>query len=33
VINGGSVMPAFRGVLTDAQIDAVARYVSENAGK
>jgi len=33
VINGGAVMPAFKGKLTDAQIRAVARYVSSVAGK
>jgi cbb3-type cytochrome c oxidase subunit III len=33
VIHGGSVMPAFKGKLTDAQITAVARYVSSRAGK
>ena len=33
VIHGGGVMPAFKGVLTDAQIKAVAKYVSDNAGK
>jgi cbb3-type cytochrome c oxidase subunit III len=33
VTNGGAVMPAFKGKLTDAQIAAVARYVAENAGK
>jgi cbb3-type cytochrome c oxidase subunit III len=33
VINGGTVMPAFKGKLTDAQIKAVAKYVSSNAGK
>jgi cbb3-type cytochrome c oxidase subunit III len=33
VINGGGVMPAFKGTLTDKQIEAVARYVAENAGK
>jgi cbb3-type cytochrome c oxidase subunit III len=33
VTNGGAVMPAFKGVLTDAQIKAVARYVSSVAGK
>ena len=33
VIHGGRVMPAFKGVLTDAQIRAVAKYVSANAGK
>jgi mono/diheme cytochrome c family protein len=26
-------MPAFKGVLTDAQIDAVAKYVASHAGK
>jgi len=26
-------MPAFKGRLTPQQIDAVARYVSQNAGK
>jgi mono/diheme cytochrome c family protein len=30
---GGAVMPAFRGKLTPAQIDAVAAYVSSVAGK
>jgi mono/diheme cytochrome c family protein len=30
---GGGVMPAFKGKLTDQQIDAVAKYVSDNAGK
>jgi cbb3-type cytochrome c oxidase subunit III len=30
---GGGVMPAFKGVLTDAQIQAVAKYVSSVAGK
>ena len=30
---GGSVMPAFKGTLTQAQIDAVAKYVAGNAGK
>jgi cbb3-type cytochrome c oxidase subunit III len=30
---GGSVMPAFKASLTDAQIAAVARYVSIHAGK
>ncbi len=29
VINGGAVMPAFKGQLTPAQIKAVAKYVSE----
>lgn len=33
VIKGGGIMPAFKGVLTDAQIEAVARYVAEQAGK
>jgi cbb3-type cytochrome c oxidase subunit III len=33
VINGGSIMPAFKGILTDAQISAVAKYVSSHAGK
>ncbi len=33
VINGGAIMPAFKGVLTDAQINAVARYVAAHAGK
>lgn len=33
VINGGSIMPAFKGTLTDAQIEAVARYVASHAGK
>jgi cbb3-type cytochrome c oxidase subunit III len=33
VINGGRVMPAFKDVLSDAQIEAVARYVSQHAGK
>ncbi len=28
VINGGGAMPPFKGKLTDAQIDAVARFVS-----
>jgi mono/diheme cytochrome c family protein len=26
-------MPAFKGTLTDAQIDAVAKYVATHAGK
>jgi cbb3-type cytochrome c oxidase subunit III len=30
---GGGVMPAFKGTLTQAQIDAVAHYVAGNAGK
>jgi len=33
VIHGGGAMPAFKGVLTDAQINAVAKYVSSRAGK
>jgi cbb3-type cytochrome c oxidase subunit III len=33
VIKGGGIMPAFKGVLTDAQIAAVAKYVAEHAGK
>ena len=33
VINGGGIMPAFKGTLTDAQINAVAKYVAEHAGK
>jgi cbb3-type cytochrome c oxidase subunit III len=31
VIKGGGIMPAFKGVLTDAQIDAVARYVASHS--
>jgi cbb3-type cytochrome c oxidase subunit III len=30
---GGGVMPAFKGKLTQAQIDAVAKFVSSSAGK
>lgn len=30
---GGGLMPAFKGKLTDAQIQAVAKYVSANAGR
>ena len=33
VTNGGGAMPAFKGVLTPAQITAVAKYVSSVAGK
>jgi cbb3-type cytochrome c oxidase subunit III len=33
VTNGGQVMPAFKDVLTKAQIDAVAKYVATHAGK
>ena len=30
---GGGVMPAFKGTLTAAQIDAVAKFVASSAGK
>jgi cbb3-type cytochrome c oxidase subunit III len=33
VINGGSVMPAFKGKLTPTQITAVSKYVASVAGK
>jgi mono/diheme cytochrome c family protein len=33
VTNGGGVMPAFKGKLSPAQIQAVAKYVSSSAGK
>jgi cbb3-type cytochrome c oxidase subunit III len=33
VIQGGGIMPAFKGILNDAQINAVAKYVAEHAGK
>ena len=33
VINGGGPMPAFKGKLSNAQIDAVSAYVSSVAGK
>jgi len=33
VTNGGGVMPAFKGTLTPAEIKAVAKFVSGNAGK
>ena len=33
VTNGKAGMPSFKGQLSDAQIQAVATYVSENAGK
>jgi cbb3-type cytochrome c oxidase subunit III len=33
VTNGGAVMPAFKGKLTDAQITAVAKFVADSAGK
>jgi mono/diheme cytochrome c family protein len=32
VRSGGGGMPAFEGQLSDAEIEAVAEYVSENAG-
>ena len=32
VRNGGAVMPSFLGKLSDAQIEAVAEFVSQNAG-
>jgi mono/diheme cytochrome c family protein len=32
VRNGGGGMPAFEGDLSDQEIEAVAEYVSENAG-
>ncbi len=32
VTNGKGVMPSFKGTLTDEQIEAVATFVSENAG-
>lgn len=32
VRNGGGGMPAFEGQLSDQEIEAVAEYVSENAG-
>ena len=32
VKNGGGGMPAFEGQLSDQEIEAVAAYVSENAG-
>jgi mono/diheme cytochrome c family protein len=32
VANGGGGMPAFSGQLSPAEIDAVSRYVSDNAG-
>jgi mono/diheme cytochrome c family protein len=32
VTNGGGGMPAFEGDLSDEEIDAVSRYVSDNAG-
>ena len=33
VTNGGAIMPAFKGKLTAAQIQAVAQYVTSHAGK
>jgi cbb3-type cytochrome c oxidase subunit III len=33
VIEGGQVMPSFKNLLTAAQIEAVARYVAQVAGK
>jgi cbb3-type cytochrome c oxidase subunit III len=33
VTNGGAIMPAFKGTLTDAQIKAVAQYVASHEGK
>jgi cbb3-type cytochrome c oxidase subunit III len=33
VTNGGAVMPAFKGKLSPAQIQAVAKYVTSSAGK
>jgi cbb3-type cytochrome c oxidase subunit III len=33
VINGGAVMPAFKGKLTPDQIKAVSKYVGSSAGK
>ena len=33
VIQGGAIMPAFKDILSDAQINAVAKYVAEHAGK
>lgn len=33
VTNGGRIMPAFKAILTKAQIDAVSRYVAQVAGK
>jgi mono/diheme cytochrome c family protein len=33
VANGGGGMPPFKGRLTDAEIQAVAAYVADNAGK
>jgi mono/diheme cytochrome c family protein len=33
VTNGGGAMPSFKGKLSDAQIQELATYVSDNAGK
>ena len=33
VTNGGAIMPAFKGKLSPAQIEAVAKFVSSSAGK
>jgi len=33
VTNGQGGMPSFKGQLSDAQIEAVASFVAENAGK
>ena len=33
VLNGGGAMPAFRGRLSEQQIQAVSKYVADNAGK
>jgi mono/diheme cytochrome c family protein len=33
VTNGGGLMPAFKGKLTQAQINAVSQYVASSAGK
>jgi mono/diheme cytochrome c family protein len=33
VNSGGGAMPSFKGKLTDAQIQELATYVSDNAGK
>ncbi len=32
VENGGGAMPAFKGVITDPEIQAVSKYVADNAG-
>ncbi len=33
VTNGGAIMPAFKGKLSTAQIEAVAKFVASSAGK